>query len=86
MTWRSVYGEDRNNIREVIPKLHYIPDFLTYSNMFVLGEWWSEWGYLTDRLPSTAVWLNTCVHWMSHTWPNFVIFTHSYSIQKLENM
>ena len=46
MTWRSVYGEDRNNIREVIPKLHYLPDFLTNSNMFVLGEWWSEWEYL----------------------------------------
>ena len=59
MGWSSALGEDRNAIREVILKFYYLPDFLTNSNMFVLGEWWSEYKYLTDQLPSTAVLLNT---------------------------
>ena len=42
------------------PKFHYLPDILINSNMFVLGEWWSEWEYLTDQLPSTDVLLITC--------------------------
>ena len=40
MAWKSASGEDRNDIREVIPEFYYLPDFLTNSNMFVLGEWW----------------------------------------------
>ena len=33
MAWKSASGEDRNNIREVIPESYYLPDFLTSSNM-----------------------------------------------------
>ena len=68
MAWRSGLSEDRNDIREVIPKFYYLPDFLTNSNLFVLGEWWSD-HYLTDQLPSTIVLLNT--------WPIVFIFTNS---------
>jgi WD40 repeat protein len=37
MAWKSASGEDRNDIREVIPEFYYLPDFLTNSNQFVLG-------------------------------------------------
>ena len=59
MTWRSALGEGRNDIREMISEFHYLPDFLTNSNMFVFSEWWSEWEYLIDQFPSTAILLNT---------------------------
>ena len=38
MAWRSASSEDIIDIQEVIPEFYYLPDFLTNSNIFVLGE------------------------------------------------
>ena len=81
MPWKSASGEDRNDIREVIPDFYYLPDSLINSNMFVLSEWWSEWGYLTDQLPSTAVLLNTCAMEVSYLANSFDIYTFGFDKQ-----
>ena len=81
MAWKSASGEDRNNIREVIPEFYYLPDFLTNSNMFVLGEWLSEWGYQTNQLPSTAVLLNTSAMEVSYLASSFYIYTFGFDKQ-----
>ena len=72
--WRSALGKDRNDIQEVTPEFYYLPDFLTNSNIFVLGEWWSEWGYLTDKLSFTAVLLNTCAMEVSYLTNRYHIY------------
>ena len=39
--WTSASSGDPNDIRELVPEFYYLPDFLTNSNRFILGE--SEW-------------------------------------------
>ena len=83
MAWKSASGEDRNNIREVIPKFYYLSDFLTSSNMFVLGEWWSEWECLTHQLLSTVVLVNTCAMEVSYLANRYLIYTFDKQLKKL---
>ena len=36
--WTSASVGDPNDIRELVPEFYYLPDFLTNSNRFILGE------------------------------------------------
>ena len=56
------------------------------SNIFVLGEWYSEWGYLTDQFPSTAIFWNTCAMEFSYLANSFHISTHSDLITYSKNI
>ena len=85
MAWRSASGEDRSDIQEVIPVFYYLPDFLTNSNMFVLGEWYSGWEYLTDQLPSTAFVLNTCAMEVSYLANSFHIYVFGFDKQHIKH-